>query len=107
MTIIKTTISSVNSALQKVNQNENILESGLNRLLNYRTREFRELKEEIGNVNLLSEQLRLVKRGLDECQHSFEILIDGFVLAEQGTLQPQLITAEKIRNFITTQKLPS
>jgi hypothetical protein len=31
-----------------------------------------------------------------ESQHSFEILIDAFIHAEQGTLQPQLITAEKI-----------
>jgi methyl-accepting chemotaxis protein len=90
MTIIKTTISSVNSTLQRVNQNERILENGLNRLLNYSTHEFRELEEEIGNVDLLNEQLRLVQRSIDECQHSFEIIIDAFIHAEQGTLQPQL-----------------
>jgi hypothetical protein len=44
---------------------------------------------------------------MDECQHSFEILIDGFVHAEQGTIQPQLITAEKIKNIIINQKLPT
>jgi hypothetical protein len=44
------------------------------------------LEEEIGNVNLLSEQLGLVQRGIDECQHSFETLIEAFVHAEQGTL---------------------
>jgi hypothetical protein len=93
--------------LQRVNQNERILESGLSKLLNYSTREFLALEEEIGNVNLLNEQLRLVQRGIDECQHSFEILIDAFVHAEQGSLQPQLITAEKIKNLVTTQKLPS
>jgi hypothetical protein len=106
-TIIKTTISSVNITLQRVNQNERILENGLNRILNYSIHKLHELKEEIGDVNLLNEQLRFVQRGTDECQHSFEILIDAFVHAEQGTLQPQLITAEKIRNFIMTHKLPS
>jgi hypothetical protein len=56
---------------------------------------------------LINEQLRLIQRGVDERQHSFEILIDAFVHAEQGTLQPQLITAGKIKNFLGTQKLPN
>jgi hypothetical protein len=34
-------------------------------------------------------------------------LIDAFVHAEQGTLQPQLITAEKIKHFLGNQKLPN
>jgi hypothetical protein len=44
---------------------------------------------------------------VEECQHSFEILIDAFVHAEQGTIQPQLITTEKIRSLIMNQKLPT
>jgi hypothetical protein len=107
MTIIKTTISSVNSTLQRVDQNEKILDGGLNKLQNYSTHKFDEIKEEMLNVNLLNEQLRLVQRGMDECQHSFEILIDAFIHAEQGTMQPQLITAEKIRNLVKNQNLPS
>jgi hypothetical protein len=39
--------------------------------------------------------------------YSFEILIDAFVHARQGTLQPQLITTEKIKHFLGNQKLPS
>jgi hypothetical protein len=35
------------------------------------------------------------------------MLIDAFVHAELGTLQPQLITAEKIKSFLGNQKLPS
>jgi hypothetical protein len=106
MSIIKTTITSVNSTLQRVDQNEKMLNGGLNKLQNYSAHEFDEIKEEMLNVNLLNEQLRLVQRGMDECQHSFEILIEAFVHAEQGTLQPQLITAEKIRNFVKNQNLP-
>jgi hypothetical protein len=44
---------------------------------------------------------------MDECQHSFEMLIDAFVHAEQGTMQPQLIAAEKIRNLVKNQNLPT
>jgi hypothetical protein len=107
MTIIKTTITSVNSTLQKVNQNEKVLKEGFNKLLNYSTHKFNELEEEIRNVNIINEQFRLIQRGIDESQHSFEILIDAFVHAEQGTLQPQLITTEKIKQFLGNQKLPS
>jgi hypothetical protein len=107
MTIIKTTIRSVNSTLQRVDKNEKILDGGLNKLQNYSARKFDEIKEEMLNVNLLNEQLRLVQRGMDECQHSFEILIDAFVHSEQGTMQPQLITAEKIRNLVKNQNLPT
>jgi hypothetical protein len=73
MTIIKTTITSVNSTLQKVNQNEKVLKEGLNKLLNYSTHKINELEEEIENVNLINEQFRLIQRGIDKSQHSFEI----------------------------------
>jgi hypothetical protein len=75
--------------------------------LNYSSHKFNEIEEEIRNVNLVNEQFRLIQRGIDESQHSFEILIDAFVHAEQGSLQPQLITAEKIKNLLCKQKLPS
>jgi hypothetical protein len=107
MTIIKTTITSINSTLQKVNQNEKIMTEGLAKMLNYSTHKFNEIDEEIKNVNLINEQFRLIQRGIDESQHSFEILIDAFVHAEQGSLQPQFITAEKIKNLLVIQKLPS
>jgi hypothetical protein len=107
MTIIKTTITSVNVTMQRVEQNEKTLKEGFNRMLNFSTHKFDELDAEIRNVNLINEQFRLIQRGVDESQHSFEILIDAFIHAEQGSLQPQLMTAEKIKTFLGTQKLPS
>jgi hypothetical protein len=107
MTIIKTTITSVNSTLQKVNQNEKILKEWLTKLMNYSAHKFSDLEEEIKNVNLIKEQFRLIQRGVDESQHSFEILIDAFLHVEQGILQPQLMTAEKIKSFMKTQRLPN
>jgi hypothetical protein len=107
MTIIKTTITSVNSTLQRVSQNEKILKDGLNTLLNYSSQRLNELKVEAENVNLLNEQFRFIQRGIDESQHSFEILVDAFIHAEQGVIQPQLITIEKIKNLLRTQRLPN
>ena len=40
-----------------------------------------------------------------ECQHGFEILLDTLVHAEQGTFQPQFVTAERIRAIVTSQQL--
>jgi hypothetical protein len=57
------------------------------------------MEEEIQNVNLINEQFRLIQRGVNESQDSFEILIDAFVHAEQGILQSQLITAKKIKSL--------
>jgi hypothetical protein len=62
--------------------------------------------EEIRNISLLNEQIRLVQKGIDESEHSFEILLKAFVHAEQGILQPQLMTAEKMKNLVATQRLP-
>jgi hypothetical protein len=106
MTTVKTTIASVNSTLQKVNKNENILREGLKKLYNYSTSRINKTEEEMTNINLINEQFRLIQKGIDESEHSFEILIDAFVHAEQGILQPQLITYEKIRLLLETQKLP-
>jgi hypothetical protein len=59
LTVIKTTIGSINSTIQRVDQNERNLGNELNWFSNYSTYEIRELKEEISNVNLLNEQLKI------------------------------------------------
>jgi endonuclease III len=58
MTIIKTTITSVNTTLQKVNQNEEVFKEVLNKLSNFSAHKFSELEEEIRNANLINEQFR-------------------------------------------------
>jgi hypothetical protein len=106
MTTVKTTTASVNSTLKKVNKNENILREGLKKLYNYSTSRINKIEEEMTYINLIKEQFPLIQKGIDESQHSFEILIDAFVHAEQGILQPQLITYEEIRSLLETQKMP-
>jgi hypothetical protein len=69
-----------------MNLNVKVLKEDLSKLLNYSMHKINELEEDIGNVNLINEHFRLIQRGIDESQHSFEILIDAFVHAEQGTL---------------------
>ena len=65
------------------------------------------LKREIKQVTTANIQIRIVERGVMECQHGFEILIDSLVHSEQGNFQPQFVTAEQIREILTTQQLPN
>jgi hypothetical protein len=51
--------------------------------------------------------MTIVERGIMECQHGFEVLIDALVHAEQGTFQPQFITVERMRAILTSQQLPN
>jgi hypothetical protein len=74
---------------------------GSAKMLNYSTHKFNRIEKEIRNVNLINEQFRLIQIGIDESQHSFETLINAFVHTEQGSIQ--LITSEKIKNFLGTQ----
>ena len=106
-TVIKSTLSAVNMTIHKINKNEQVLKDSLKKLTNYTINRVNALEEEIERVNIINEQIRTVYRGLDESQHSFEILIDAFVHAEQGTLQPQLVTVEKIKSIMEAQKLPN
>ena len=50
--------------------------------------------------------MKIVERGVKECQQVFEILIDSLVHSEQGTFQPYFVTAEHIGAILTSQQLP-
>lgn len=58
-------------------------------------------------MTIANVQMTVVERGVMECQHGFEVLLDALVHAEQGTFQPQFVTAERIRVILTSQQLPS
>ena len=65
------------------------------------------LQEEIEQVTTANVQLKIVERGVMECQHGFEILLDALVHVAQGTFQPQSVTAERIRAIVTSQQSPN
>jgi hypothetical protein len=45
----------VNTTLQRINQNEQVLKEGLMRLFNFSNHKFKEIEEEVHNVNLINE----------------------------------------------------
>ena len=89
MIVLKSAITSFNiTTTQKVNRNEKILTENLQRLNKLVVEEINELQKQMNLVMTLSENIQQVLRGLDECQHSFEILLDAFLHAEDGVIQP-------------------
>jgi hypothetical protein len=107
MTVIRSTINSVNLTMRRVNQNEKVLRDSLIKLGARIDNATFELQQEMEQVTTANMQIKMIERGLMECQHGYEMLVDALVHAEQGTFQPQFITAEKIKTVVTAQKLPT
>src|SRR5215469_3338428 len=58
------------------------------------------MQDELDTVIVLNENIQQVQRGLDECQHTFEILIDAFLHAQDGVIQPKLISMSKVKDMM-------
>jgi hypothetical protein len=63
------------------------------------------MQTQLDSVLILNENIQ-VQRGLYECQHTFEILVDAFLHAQDGVIQPQLITTAKIKDMMKQESMP-
>jgi hypothetical protein len=79
----------------KGEENERVLAENLHRLNKIVVDEINQMQNQLDSVLVLNEDIQQVQRGLDECQHTFEILVDAFLHAQDGVIQPQLITKVK------------
>ena len=61
---------------------------------------------QIDSVMMINENIQQIQRGIEECQHTFEILVDAFLHAQEGVIQPQLITIAKIKDMMRKESLP-
>jgi hypothetical protein len=55
---------------------------------------------------LINENIQQIQRCIEECQHPLEILVDAFLHTQDGVMQPQLITIDKIRDIMRKESLP-
>jgi len=106
MTVLKSAIMSFNITMQKVNRNEKILNDNLLRLNKMVVEEMNNMQTQIDSVMVLNENIQQIQRGLEECQHTLEILVDAFLHAQDGIIQPQLITITKLRDMMKKESLP-
>lgn len=107
MTVIKSAIRSVNQTIVEVSQNEVALKRGLKTIATDLQNITNELSKEVRMVNYINENVRLILRGLEECQSEYTTLLEAFVHAAQGIMQPQLITTEKIKEVMMKSELPA
>jgi hypothetical protein len=106
MIILKSAITSFNLNMQKVNKNEKILTENLQRLNQLVVNEINKMQYQLDAVLIINENIRQIQRGISECQHTFEILVDTFLHA-QDIIQPQLIMIAKVKDMMKELSLPN
>jgi len=60
----------------------------------------------IDSVMMTNENIQQIQRGIEECQHTFNILVDAFLHAQDGVVQLQLITIAKKKDMMRKESLP-
>ena len=99
VTVVKTTLRSLNSTLLAVSENERILSKGLDEMAKHIGEHDSEIKEMFSGTSMLlavSEHNMQLERALDECRREYNILIDAILNSQKGILQPHLITQAQI-----------
>jgi hypothetical protein len=93
--------------MQKVNRNEKLLAENLQRLNQIVVDEINRMQDQLDSALVINDNIQQVQRGLDEFQHTFEILVDAFIHAQDGVIQPQLITIAKVKDMTRGESLSS
>jgi hypothetical protein len=99
ITVVITTLGSVNSTLLTVSGNEKFLSQGLEDIAKHVNEQEGEIKEMFNSYSLLltiNEHSIHLNRAIDECLREYELLIDAVVNSQKGIIQPQLITPAQI-----------
>jgi len=76
--------------MQKVNRNDKILTENLQHLNQLVVGEINKIQSQLDSVLIVDGNIRQIQRGINECQHTFEILVDVFLHAQDGIIQPHL-----------------
>jgi methyl-accepting chemotaxis protein len=99
ITVVKSTLRSINSTFLTVSENEQCLSKGIEDMANHINDQNGEIKEMFGSYSLvlsINEHSVQLSRAIDECRRKYEILIDAVVSLHKGVFQPQLITPAQI-----------
>ena len=67
--------------MQKVDRNEKILTENVQRLNKMIVDEVHRMHTQIDSVMMVNENIQQIQSGIEECQHTFEILVGAFLHA--------------------------
>lgn len=103
ITVVKSTLRSINTTLQDVYENERVLSKGLENMAKHVNEHDGEIKRMFTSTSMLllvNEHSAQLDRALGECRRDYEILIEAIINAQKGILQPHIITPAQIMNKI-------
>ena len=106
MILLKSAITTFNLTMRKVNRNAKILTENLQRLDQLVVDEFNTMQSQLESVLIINEKVRQIQKGMNECQDTFEILVDVFLHSQDSIIQPQLITIAKVKDMMRKLSLP-
>jgi len=94
ITVVKSTLRSLNSTLRAVSENERILPKGLDETAKHINERDGEIKEMFTGTSMLltvNDHNMQLERALSECRKECNILIDAIINSQKGILQPHII----------------
>lgn len=103
MLVIKSAITTFNSTMRDVQENERILKNGLLKLNDRVNNVTLDLVDETQMIAMISEHRVQIERTIDECQNMLNLITDSLVHAQDGTLQPELITPMQIKKIMSNE----
>jgi len=111
ITVVKSTLRSLNSTLLAVSENERILSEGLEEMARHVNEHDGEIKEMFTGTSMLltvNEHNMQLERALSECRKEYDILIDATVNSQKGILQPHITPAQIMKQLnISQDDIPS
>jgi len=99
ITVVKSTLQSLNSTLLAVSENERILSKGLEEMARHVNEHDGEIKDMFTGTSMfltVNEHNMQLERALSECRSEYDILIGAVVNSQKGILQPHIITPAQI-----------
>jgi hypothetical protein len=104
--VLKSTIVTMNSTSRDIIRNEQKMRKVLEDLALDVKLQDSKLKNEVDTSLILNELIKQIERGIEECQRTFDLLIEVYLHAQKGVLQLQIITIQKIREVLTQEAMP-
>ena len=108
VTVVKSTLRSLNSTLLAVSENEKILSKGLDEMVKHISEQDGKIRDMFTGTSMLltvNEHNMQLERALEECRREYDILIDAILNSQKGILQPHIITPAQIVSQIKASKI--
>jgi hypothetical protein len=107
ITVVKSTLRSMNSTLIAVSENEKVLAKGLEQMAKHVNKHDGEMKDMLTATSMLlatNEHTIQLERAINEGKREYSILIEAVMNSQKGILQPHIITPAQIVQQMKTSQ---